>query len=97
MKRVHLLITGRVQGVYFRRNTSEVANKLDVKGFVRNLDDGRVEVVAEGTKYKIKKLIMFCRKGKGSAVVSNIKVIFEKLTYEFNNFIIKDEVRQYVN
>ena len=56
MKRIHVIISGRVQGVFFRYNTNKVANKLGLKGFVRNLSDGCVEVVAEGSEDKLKEL-----------------------------------------
>ena len=56
MKRVHLVVSGRVQGVFYRHNTNIYANKLGVTGFVRNMSDGNVEVVAEGDDDKIKEL-----------------------------------------
>ena len=89
MKRVHIIIFGKVQGVCFRLNTEKVANKLGVKGFVRNLPNGSVQVVAEGKRNLIGDLIAFCRKGKGSAEVTNILIGFKKPTKEFNDFIIK--------
>ena len=89
MKRVHLIIFGKVQGVCFRLNTEKVANKLGVKGYVRNLPNGSVQVVAEGKRNLIGDLIAFCRKGTGSAEVSNILIAYKEPTKEFDNFVIK--------
>ena len=61
--RVHILISGRVQGVFFRAETRRAASALGVKGWVRNLPGGDVEVVAEGRKPELDRLIEFCRKG----------------------------------
>ena len=74
MKRVHIIITGRVQGVLFRANTKTQAEKIGVKGWVRNLDDDKVEAVAEGTEGQIKEFIAYCRKGPEEARVDDIKV-----------------------
>ena len=74
MKRVHLIISGRVQGVFYRHTTNKEANKLGLKGFVRNLGNGDVEVIAEGDEEKLKALILFCRQGPEFANVKNIQV-----------------------
>ena len=57
MRGVHIIITGRVQGVFFRYSTNKVGNKLGLKGLVRNLPDGNVEVVAEGDEDKLKEMV----------------------------------------
>jgi len=57
--RIHALISGLVQGVFFRSETRRIAKSLNIKGWVKNLPDGRVEVMAEGEKDKIDKLIEF--------------------------------------
>ena len=57
MKCVHLLISGKVQGVFFRDNTRKKAEELGLKGYAKNLEDGTVEVVAEGNEEKINDLI----------------------------------------
>lgn len=89
MKRVRLIIKGRVQGVFFRHNTNKVAYKLGLKGFVRNLDDGSVEVIAEGDKKKIDELIQFCRKGPAYARVDDVKIGYEKTKGEFSGFEVR--------
>ena len=89
MKRVHLFISGRVQGVFFRYNTKRVAEKLGVFGWVRNLEDGRVEVVAEGEEDKIDKLIEFCKRGPPLARVDKVEVKEEEFRGKFDRFEIK--------
>ena len=84
--RVHLLISGRVQGVFFRSNTRHFASELGLKGWVRNLQDGRVEVVAEGRKKVLDRLIEFCRKGPEGSKVENIDIEWEKPSNEFESF-----------
>ncbi len=89
MKKVHLIISGSVQGVFYRHNTNQVANRLGLKGFVRNLPNGNVEVIAEGNEEKLKELIEFCKKGPEAAYVENVNIEYEKPTKEFNTFSIK--------
>lgn len=72
MKTLRIKINGLVQGVFFRKYIADEAKKLDIKGHVRNLDSGEVEVVAEGTPEDIEKLVSACKKG---APHSNIKSV----------------------
>lgn len=67
-----IIISGKVQGVFFRQSTKEKALKLGVNGYVRNLADGRVEVVAEGEK--VYELIEWCRKGPADAIVKDVEI-----------------------
>ncbi len=84
--RVHLIIEGRVQGVWFRESTKRKALSLGVYGWVRNLPDGTVEVVAEGDEDKVRELIKWCHKGPPAAKVTNVKVEEEEYLGEFNSF-----------
>ncbi|MCW4053069.1 MAG: acylphosphatase [Candidatus Bathyarchaeota archaeon] len=86
--RVHLFVTGKVQGVFFRSETRRRAMKLNVTGWVRNLKDGRVEALLEGNEEGVDALIDFCRCGPSGAIVMNTEIIFEKYTGEFKNFRI---------
>jgi acylphosphatase len=86
VKRVHIVISGNVQGVFFRYNTKRLALSLGLKGFARNLPNGNVEVVAEGTEEAIKELIEFCKKGPTGADVEDIKVEYEEIKKEFDGF-----------
>jgi acylphosphatase len=87
--RVHLIISGRVQGVFYRANTRHFASELRVKGWVRNLQDGKVEVVAEGGKNALDRLIEFCRKGPEGSIVENIDIKWEKPSDEFTSFDVR--------
>lgn len=78
MKRAHLFISGRVQGVFYRAFTKEVADSLGLKGWVRNLRDGRVEAVFEGDGDKISIAIERCKEGPPYAKVDNIELIWEE-------------------
>lgn len=78
MKRAHLFISGRVQGVFYRAFTKEVADSLGLKGWVRNLRDGRVEAVFEGDEDKISIAIERCKEGPPYAKVDNIELIWEE-------------------
>ena len=61
MKTVKIFVTGSVQGAYFRQFVNKTANELKLKGFVRNMDDGRVEVIAEGRDEKVNEMIEACK------------------------------------
>jgi len=86
--RAHVYISGWVQGVFFRWNTKELANKLGLNGWVRNLADGRVEAVFEGDKIGVEQIIQWCRTGPPGASVSKIEVDWEHPRDEFKGFRI---------
>ncbi len=87
--RVHLVIHGRVQGVFFRASTRERALELYLTGWVSNLIDGSVEVVAEGAAQSLRELVAWCRQGPPGAHVVNIDVRDEMYTGEFDTFQVK--------
>ncbi|MCG3221533.1 MAG: acylphosphatase [Candidatus Heimdallarchaeota archaeon] len=76
-KRVTIQVYGIVQGVFFRANTCDFAQKLGLRGTVRNVRDGSVEIVAEGEEEDLNKLITFAKAGPPSAKVYNIDVNWE--------------------
>ncbi len=84
--RVYLTIQGLVQGVFFRVSTVEVASRLGLKGWVRNLPDGSVEVVAEGRKKKIDDMIRWCHQGPPGAQVQNVQLQWEDYQGAFEHF-----------
>lgn len=84
--RAHVFISGRVQGVYFRQNTKQVATRHRVTGWVRNLPDGRVEAVFEGDVMDVNEVIEWCHVGPPKAKVQDINVKFQKYTGEFADF-----------
>ncbi|HEX7482163.1 MAG TPA: acylphosphatase [Candidatus Bathyarchaeia archaeon] len=86
--RAHLLISGRVQGVYFRQSALLEAQNLGVKGWIRNLMDGRVEAVFEGEEHEVKMLVNYCRQGPPAARVNNLEVSYGPFKGEFSKFIV---------
>jgi len=89
MHRLHLIIAGRVQGVFFRAHTQEVAHKLGIVGWVRNTPDGNVELVAEGEKAALEKFLEWCNHGPPSAMVTDVNMEWQKGTGEFKKFEIR--------
>ena len=87
--RAHVVVTGRVQGVYYRYATREEAVMRGVKGWIRNLKDGRVEAVFEGEKSKVEEVIDYCHYGPPAAKVSSVVVTWEEYTGEFKGFSIR--------
>jgi len=73
-RRIHVVVRGRVQGVFFRASTAETAGRLGVTGWVRNLSDGGVELEAEGTDEALEALLAFCWKGPERALVDEVVV-----------------------
>ncbi len=86
--RAHVWISGRVQGVFFRAHTKELADKLGLTGWVRNLPDGRVEAVFEGEEDAVKEAIEWCKRGPPLAKVEKVEVRYEDPTGEFKDFRI---------
>ncbi len=87
--RAHVFITGRVQGVFFRYETRDVARRHNVNGWVRNLSDGRVEALFEGEKEDVESVIEFCKIGPPGAKVTNLEINWENYKGEFKNFKIR--------
>jgi acylphosphatase len=87
--RAHVIVAGWVQGVFFRSETRRVANAYGVTGWVRNLEDGRVEAVFEGEEENVKRLVEFCRKGPPAARVDNVDVSWERYSGSFDDFQIR--------
>jgi acylphosphatase len=85
----HLFIEGRVQGVFYRAFTRELAHDLGLHGWVRNLGDGRVEAVFQGDKKAIEQAIKGCYIGPPGARVSNIDVKWETVKDEEREFSVR--------
>ncbi len=86
--RAHVFISGRVQGVFYRASTKNMAEQLGLKGWVRNISDGLVEAVFEGEENAVKDMISWCHKGPRSAEVSDVTVDYTKFLGEFEEFCI---------
>lgn len=87
--RAHLLISGRVQGVYFREKTKLKAREWDVSGWVRNLPNGMVEAVFEGDKDRVEKVIDWAKHGPFWAKVKNVDIEWQEYRGEFQKFEVK--------
>ena len=86
--RVHLIIEGRVQGVWFRESTRREAVSLRLSGWVKNLPDGAVEALIEGPGDQVKELVSWCHRGPASANVIKVHQNQEDWQGEFNSFDI---------
>ena len=88
MRQVHLFISGQVQGVFFRTHTHKKALELKLTGWVRNLDDGRVETFAEGPEEKLQKFVEWCHKGPPAARVEDVEINWQEGEQQFKDFRI---------
>lgn len=86
---VRLLIRGKVQGVYYRYNMQQVAKKNSVVGWVRNLSDGKVEALLEGSKEEVNKVIEWSKMGPENARVDEVKVDYEQYVGNYKDFMIR--------
>jgi acylphosphatase len=84
--RVHIFVSGRVQGVFFRQSTQLEAQSIGVFGWVRNLPDGRVEGVFEGEESAVNSLVDYCRHGPLAARVEKVEANPENYNAEFSTF-----------
>ena len=84
--RAHVFVSGRVQGVLFRESTRREAEARQVRGWVRNLPDGRVEAVFEGQASDVQQMVAWCHHGPPRARVEQVDVKYEPATGEFDTF-----------
>lgn len=87
--RAHIFVSGFVQGVFFRAETQKMAQELDVQGWVKNTEDGRVEAILEGEKERVEKIIAWVKTGPPGAVVKKVDVRREEYKGDFRNFEIR--------
>ena len=87
--RLHIVIEGRVQGVFFRSSTRNESCKLGLTGWVKNCPDGRVEAVFEGDIDNIYQIVEWCKKGPPGAFVENVETVWEQANGEYDSFSIK--------
>ncbi|TJZ60492.1 acylphosphatase [Sphingobacterium olei] len=92
MNHWNIIITGKVQGVYFRATTKAVADQLGVKGFVMNQPDGKVYIEAEGDDFALESLVEFCREGPDRAEVEHV-VCEESAVRGFTNFEVLKKIK----
>ncbi|MBI5392179.1 acylphosphatase [Candidatus Woesearchaeota archaeon] len=89
MRRVRVLVSGFVQGVFFRAFIKNEADKLGLKCYAKNMENGNVEAVIEGHEFKVKMLLEKCKTGPAGSQVENIKIFDEPFQNEFKSFKIK--------
>lgn len=87
--KVHVFVSGKVQGVFFRSSTKDKAEELGLSGWVRNLPDGRVEAVFEGDKEDVDKMVDWCRKGPEYARVTGVEIIVDEYKGEFKGIFLQ--------
>jgi acylphosphatase len=88
MKRIHVFVSGRVQGVSFRAFAKREAQKFNIQGFARNLSDGRVEIVGEGNEEVLKEFLISVKMGHPIASVEHIDVEWSDDKGEFKDFSV---------
>lgn len=88
LRRAHIYVSGRVQGVFFRATVESIAKQFRLKGYVKNLPDGRVEIVAEGEKQALEHLINWARRGTRLAKIEEVEATWQEPTGEFGDFHI---------
>ena len=86
--RAHAIISGRVQGVFFRMETKRAADGFGVFGWVKNRRDGTVEALFEGDQDRVDALLEWCKEGPAHAQVSNVSIDWEDFAGEFSGFNI---------
>jgi acylphosphatase len=87
--RAHVIVSGRVQGVFFRAETKEKARELGVSGWVKNLAEGQVEAVFEGEKAQVEQMVKWAKSGPPGAIVNDLDLSWEEYQGEFGNFEIR--------
>jgi len=85
MQTIRIIITGKVQGVFFRANAKEMATKYEIKGWIKNTNDGKVEAMVYGQENKVKDFLEWCKTGPEKAEVDNV-IVHELPEIKFNNF-----------
>ena len=90
MKTIKAVVSGKVQGVGYRMSTRDRAKQLNVRGYVQNLNDGNVVIVARGEAASVNSLIEWARSGPSSAVVDNLEIeVLSDNLEEFEDFTIR--------
>lgn len=88
-KHIVIRVTGKVQGVFFRRHACDIALSLDLVGYVRNEQDGSVLIEAEGDTQSLEKLTMWCEEGSKNAEVDTVSCTYTEVIEGYHDFIIR--------
>ena len=86
LERAHVLVSGQVQGVFFRDSTRQKAEELGLAGWVKNVPDGRVEALFEGPSEKVREMVSWCEEGPRHASVENVDTNFESAGGDLEGF-----------
>lgn len=89
-RRLHATVRGRVQGVFFRAWTQEIAVELGLRGWVRNTPEGNVELVAEGPAKQLEELVRRCHRGPPAAQVTEVETVWEDSRSDMKGFQIRN-------
>jgi len=84
--RVHAIISGRVQGVFFRMETKKKADACRVFGWVKNLPEGTVEAIFEGERSRVEEVVAWCRQGPPASIVKQVSISEQPFTGEWDRF-----------
>ncbi len=87
--RLHLVVSGLVQGVWYRQSTVDAVAGLGLAGWIRNLPDGRVEALAEGARPALEALLAACRRGPPAARVSGVEVEWGEARGDLGPFAVR--------
>lgn len=87
MPTIHLLIIGKVQGVFYRATAKKIANKLKLTGCIKNIKDGNVEAIATGNEEQLQEFINWCKQGPENAKVEDV-IVKQKQIMSFHTFEI---------
>ncbi len=87
MSTIHLHITGKVQGVFYRATAKKIAHQLNITGWIKNSKDGNVEAIATGNQDQLQEFIKWCEQGPENAKVKNV-VVTQEVEMPFDSFEI---------
>lgn len=85
--RASVLISGRVQGVFFRKSIAKEAREMGLTGWVKNRADGKVEALFEGEENRVREILLWCKEGPKLAKVEKVEAEYSQATGEFKEFI----------
>jgi acylphosphatase len=89
LQRAHVLVSGQVQGVFFRDSTRQKAEALGLAGWVKNTPDGQVEALFEGPSERVKEMVRWCEEGPQRASVENVDTNFESAGGDLEGFEVR--------
>jgi acylphosphatase len=89
LERAHVLVSGRVQGVFFRDSTRQKAEELGLAGWVKNVPDGQVEALFEGPSDRVREMIRWCEEGPQRASVENVDTDFASASGDLEGFEVR--------